>query len=97
MSDLDIRLVIAIVALVAVLFVLTMVEASLLHVRRPAVAAHACDADRQAHRLLGLLAELPTVRNSVLLAVLLTLVTATALAGGLAQRWIGAIGGVAWA
>jgi Mg2+/Co2+ transporter CorB len=69
-----------------------MVEASLLHVRRSAVAAHACDTDRQAHRLLGLLAELPTVMNSVLLAVLLTQVTATALAGVLAQRWIGATG-----
>jgi CBS domain containing-hemolysin-like protein len=92
LSVIDATLVIAIVALVAVLFVLAMVEASLLHVRRSAVAAQASDTDRQAHRLLGLLAELPTVMNSVLLAVLLTQVTATALAGVLAQRWIGGTG-----
>ncbi len=92
MSALDATLVIAFFALVAVLFVLAMVEASLLHVRRSAVAAHARDTDRQAVRLLGLLAELPTVMNSVLLTVLLTQVTATAIAGVLAQRWIGGVG-----
>ncbi len=92
MSAIDATLVIALIALVAVLFVLAMVEASLLHVRRSAVAAQSSETDGQSQRLLGLLDELPTVMNTVLLAVLLTQVTATALAGVLAQRWIGGSG-----
>lgn len=92
MSAIDGVLIIALMALVAVLFVLAMVEASLLHVRRSAVAAHASDTDQQAQRLLGLLDELPTVMNSVLLAVLLAQVSATAIAGVLAQRWLGNTG-----
>ena len=78
--------------LVACLFVLAMVEASLLHVRRSAVAADAANGDRGSQRLLGLLDELPTVMNTVLLAVLLVQVSSTAIAGALAQRWFGGTG-----
>ncbi len=92
MNAIDATLALAFVALVAVLFVLAMVEASLLHVRRSAVAALSADTDKRAQRLLRLLDKLPTVMNTVLLAVLLTQVTSTALAGVLAERWVGSNG-----
>jgi CBS domain containing-hemolysin-like protein len=79
-------------ALVACLFVLAMVEAALLHARRSAVAADAAAGDPGSKRLLGLLDELPTVMNTVLLAVLLVQVSSTAIAGALAQRWFGGTG-----
>jgi CBS domain containing-hemolysin-like protein len=92
LTVLDVGLVAVLVALVVALFVLAMIEASLLHLRRSAVAADAADGDRRAQRLLGQLDELPTVMNAVLLAVLLVQVTSTALAGMLAQRWFGGTG-----
>lgn len=78
--------------LVGVLFVLAMIEASMLHVRRSAVASMGPDSDRQTSRLLELLDDLTSVMNTVLLSVLLTQVTATAVAGVLAQRWFGETG-----
>ena len=92
MSALDVALVGVLAALIAFLFVLAMVEASLLHVRRSAVAAAAADGDRGSQRLLRLLDELPEVMNTVLLAVLLVQVSSTAIAGVLAQRWFGGTG-----
>ena len=72
--------------LVVVLFVLALMEASLLHLRRSAVVADAASGDRSARRLLELLDDLPRVMNAILLAVLLSQVTATAIAGLLAAR-----------
>ncbi|MEZ5371945.1 MAG: CNNM domain-containing protein [Microthrixaceae bacterium] len=72
--------------LVVVLFVLALMEASLLHLRRSAVVADAASGDRSARRLLELLGDLPRVMNAILLAVLLSQVTATAIAGLLAAR-----------
>lgn len=80
------------VALVAALFALALVEASLLHVRRSEVAVEAATADRRARRLLLLLDDLPRVMNAVLLAVLLGQVTATAIAAVLARHWFGGSG-----
>ena len=85
-------LVVAFLALVAVLFGLAVVEASLLHLRRSAVAASAKQGDTRSGLLLETLDELPRVMNSVLLAVLFTQVTATSLAGVLAQRWASGAG-----
>ncbi len=92
MNVVDVGLLITLVLLVAVLFMLAMIEASLLHVRRSAVAASAKDGDESSLRLLVLLDDLPTVMNTVLLAVLLVQVTSTAIAGVLAQRWLGETG-----
>jgi CBS domain containing-hemolysin-like protein len=72
--------------LVVVLFVLAIIEASLLHLRRSAVAASGDEGDAQARRLLDLLDRLPRVLNAVLLAVLFTQVTATTVAGLVAHR-----------
>ncbi|MEZ5226734.1 MAG: CNNM domain-containing protein [Acidimicrobiales bacterium] len=77
------------VVLVGLLFVLAAIEASLLHVRRSAVASHDRADDPATLRLLRLLDALPAVMNSVLLAVLLAQVTATTVAGLLARRWLG--------
>ncbi|MCB1029461.1 MAG: hypothetical protein KDB24_17040, partial [Microthrixaceae bacterium] len=49
--------------LVVVLFVLALMEASLLHLRRSAVVADAASGDRSARRLLELLDDLPRVMN----------------------------------
>ncbi|MGI9615457.1 MAG: CNNM domain-containing protein [Acidimicrobiales bacterium] len=92
MTVLDVGLVVTLIALVAALFVLAMVEASLLHSRRSAVAAAAAAGDLKSKRLLVQLDELPVVMNTVLLIVLLVQVTCTALAGLLAQRWFGGTG-----
>lgn len=92
MSGADVALLAALVALVAALFGLAMVEASLLHVRRSAVAADAGDGDPASQRLLLLLDDLPRVMNTVLLAVLLGQVTAASIAGVLASRWFGGSG-----
>lgn len=92
MSATSILLGLSLLMLIASLFVLAMIEASLLHVRRSAVAANAELADHQAARLLSLLDDLPTVMNTVLLAVLLCQVTAASIAGVLAQRWLGGAG-----
>jgi CBS domain containing-hemolysin-like protein len=88
----EIWLAVTLVALVAALFALALIEASLLHVRRSAVASRVDDSDHRAERLLDLLDDLPTVMNAVLLAVLLLQVTSTAIAGFLAQRWFGGVG-----
>ncbi|MEZ5381775.1 MAG: CNNM domain-containing protein [Microthrixaceae bacterium] len=79
-------LIVALMALVAVLFVLAMTEASLLHLRRSAVAAKAQAGDRTAQHLLDMLDDLTKVMNSILLAVLLAQVLATGIAGVLAGR-----------
>lgn len=83
----DVTLVVSLLLLVALLFILAMVEASLLHVRRSAVVAAAAEGDPRTQRLLDLVDDLPVVMNSVLLAVLLGQVTATSIAGVLARRW----------
>jgi CBS domain containing-hemolysin-like protein len=90
----NINLVLAVVfiALVVALFVLALIEASLLHLRRSEVAVEAVAGDRAAARLLQLLDDLPRVMNAVLLAVLLGQVTATTIAGVLARRWFGGTG-----
>ena len=92
MSGADIALLATLVALVATLFALAMIEASLLHVRRSAVAADADEGDPASTRLLLLLDDLPRVMNTVLLAVLLGQVTAASIAGVLARRWFGGSG-----
>ncbi len=92
MTVVDVGLMVTLVVLVVVLFILAMIEASLLHVRRSAVAASAKEGDDSSRRLLALLDDLPRVMNTVLLAVLLAQVTSTAIAGVLAQRWIGESG-----
>lgn len=92
MTVADMGLSVVLVLLVSSLFVLAMIEASMLHVRRSAVATDATHGDRASERLVGLLDDLPSVMNSVLLAVLIGQVTATAIAGVLAQRWFGGIG-----
>jgi CBS domain containing-hemolysin-like protein len=92
LTALDVGLLITLIALVGVLFILAMVEASILHSRRSAVAALAADGDVKAKKLLAQLDDLPTVMNTVLLVVLLVQVTSTALAGFLAQRWFGGTG-----
>ena len=89
---LEVGLLVTLIALVVVLFVLAMVEASLLHARRSAVAVRAAEGDRPSQRLLELLDDLPRVMNTVLLAVLLAQVTSAAIAGVLAQRWLGETG-----
>jgi CBS domain containing-hemolysin-like protein len=91
-TALDLGLLAVLAGLISFLFVLAMVEAALLHVRRSEVAAAAVDGDRGSHRLLCLLDELPEVMNTVLLAVLLVQVSSTAIAGVLAQRWFGGTG-----
>lgn len=80
------------VGLVALLFVLALAEASLLHVRHSAVAVEAEAGDAHAIVLLGLLDDLPRVINAVLLSVLLAQVTAAAIAGALAANWFGGVG-----
>ena len=80
------------VGLVAVLFVLALIEASLLHLRRSQVVVEAESGDRHATRLLALVDDLPRVMNAVLLAVLLGQVTAATIAGVLAQRLVGGTG-----
>ena len=92
MSTVTVALSLLLLLLIASLFVLAMIEASLLHVRRSAVVGNTVSGDPQAARLLGLLDDLPTVMNTVLLAVLLCQVTATSIAGVLAQRWFGGAG-----
>ena len=92
MTAVDVGLLAVLVGLISCLFVLAMAEASLLHVRRSAIAADAAGGDRGSQRLLSLLDDLPEVMNTVLLAVLLVQVSATAIAGVLAQRWFGGIG-----
>ncbi len=87
-----VALVAAFVGLVVVLFVLGMIEASLLHLRRSEVAVAAEAGDHSARRVLRLVDELPRVLNAVLLAVLLAQVTATSIAGALASRWFGGFG-----
>jgi CBS domain containing-hemolysin-like protein len=88
----DVVLVLVFVALVMALFVLALVEASLLHVRRSQVVVHARAGDHRSQRLLVLVDDLPRVMNAVLLAVLLGQVTATSIAGILADRWFGRSG-----
>ncbi len=92
MSPLTLALITAFAALVIVLFGLAMTEASLLHLRRSAVAVDALQGDKRSARLLTLVDDLPRVMNAVLLAVLFTQVTATTLAGVLAQRWASGAG-----
>ncbi len=82
----------AFVVLVAALFVLAVVEASLLHVRRSAIASAGAEGDRRSRRLLELLDDLPSVMNAVLLAVLAAQVTAAGIAGALARQWFGDTG-----
>ena len=88
----DIALIAVLVTLVVALFGLAVIEASLLHVRRSAIAVASSEGDRRSLQLLRLLDELPTVMNAVLLAVLLAQVTAAGIAGVLARRWFGGIG-----
>ena len=90
--NLNIVLTFVFIALVVGLFVLALIEASLLHLRRSEVAVEAEGGDRRAARLLLLLDDLPRVMNAVLLAVLLGQVTATTIAGVLARRWVGGTG-----
>lgn len=90
MNLVGLALLAALLLLVGMLFVMALIEASLLHVRRSAVATRADAGDRRARRLLGLLDDLPRVMNAVLLAVLLCQVSATTLSGVIAQRWFGA-------
>lgn len=92
MNPSDIGLLAILATLVVILFFLAMIEASLLHVRRSAVATLAADGDRRAKRLLTLIDDLPAVMNAVLLAVLLVQVMSTSIAGALAQRWFGGLG-----
>ena len=80
------------VGLVAVLFVLALAEAALLHVRRSAVVVEAEAGDARAGALLGLLDDLPRVMNAVLLSVLLAQVPGAALAAALAASWFGGLG-----
>lgn len=89
MNTVELILLAVFITLVVALFLLAVVEASLLHVRRSAVASRATDGDPQAKRLLRLLDDLPTVMNTVLLTVLLAQVTAAGIAGVLAERWFG--------
>jgi len=91
-TNLAILLAVVFIALVAALFALALIEASLLHVRRSEVAVQAATGDRRAIRLLALLDDLPRVMNAVLLAVLLGQVTATAIAAVLARHWFGGTG-----
>jgi len=81
MNLVGLALLAALLLLVGMLFVMALIEASLLHVRRSAVATRADAGDRRARRLLGLLDDLPRVMNAVLLAVLLCQVSATTLSG----------------
>ena len=79
-------LIVTFAALVAVLFALAVIEASLLHLRRSAVAEGVAVDDKRTVRLRALLDRLPQVMNAVLLAVLLTQVTATTVAGVAARH-----------
>jgi CBS domain containing-hemolysin-like protein len=79
-------------AIVATLFVLGLMEASLLHLRRSEVAASAEQGDAGSDRLLGLLDRLPRVMNAVLLAVLFAQVSGTTVAGLAARRFSDDIG-----
>jgi putative hemolysin len=88
----EVTLLAVVVGLIAMLFVLSLAEASLLHVRRSAVAVAAERGDGTAKQLLGLLDDLPRVMNAVLFAVLLSQVIAATAAGALARSWFGSTG-----
>ncbi len=88
----NLTLLVVLAGLVAGLFVLGLVEASLLHLRRSEVVIEAEGGDRRARHLLRLLDDLPRVMNAVLLAVLLAQVTAATISGVLARRWFGGNG-----
>ena len=89
MNLLGFVLLVALLLLVGMLFLMALIEASLLHSRRSAVATRADAGDHRAQRLLRLLDDLPRVMNAVLLAVLLCQVSATTISGALARRWFG--------
>ena len=89
MNPISLALLGALLVLVGMLFAMAMIEASLLHSRRSAVATRADAGDPRAQRLLGLLDDLPRVMNAVLLAVLLCQVSATTISGALARHWFG--------
>ncbi len=89
MNPISLVLLTALLLLVGMLFLMALIEASLLHSRRSAVATRADTGDRRAQRLLGLLDDLPRVMNAVLLAVLLCQVSATTMSGALARQWFG--------
>ena len=89
MNLLSLVLLTALLLLVGMLFVMALIEASLLHSRRSAVATRADAGDRRAQQLLGLLDDLPRVMNAVLLAVLLCQVSATTISGAIAREWFG--------
>jgi len=88
----EVTLLAVVVGLIAMLFVLSLAEASLLHVRRSAVAVAAERGAGSAKQLLDLLDDLPRVMNAVLLAVLLSQVTAATAAGALVRSWFGGTG-----
>ena len=92
MSTTETVLVSTLGALIVLSFALAAAEASLLRVRRSAVAVRAERGDRRSARLLDLLDDLPRVMNAVLLAVLLIQVTAATIAGVLAERRFGGTG-----
>lgn len=80
------------VVLVVALFGLAIIEASLLHLRRSAVAARASDGDERSVRLLTVLDHLPRVMNTVLLTVLFAQVTATTVMAALARQLSAGLG-----
>ncbi len=89
MNPISLVLLTALLLLVGMLFLMALIEASLLHSRRSAVATRAETGDRRAQRLLGLLDDLPRVMNAVLLAVLLCQVSATTISAAIARHWFG--------
>lgn len=88
----DLLLIGGLVACVAAAAGLAIAEVSLLRVRRTQIVSNR-GSDPRADRLLGLLDDLPTVLNVVLLTVLLAQVGAATLGAVLAERWFGG-GGV---
>jgi putative hemolysin len=70
-------------------------ETAILRMPAARVEALMAHGSQRAKRLSGLVRRLPEVLNSILLAALLSQITAATAAGILAYRWFGTVGGVA--
>lgn len=82
----------SLLALIAGAAVLGAAEAALLRVPRVRIEVAAANGDKRSQTMVGLLADLPRVLNTVLLVVLLVQISAASVAGLLASRLFGSIG-----
>ncbi len=92
MLYLDIALIVGLLTCFAGSVVLSAAEVSIIRVRFAAVAAEADAGSARAIRLVGILADLPVLLNTILLVALGLQVTAATTAGVLADRWLGRLG-----